>query len=173
MRSTAPGFAKPSVVADKLPRKWVFSRALSAMAAALPCTATDWRLSDVASEAIMEWAKSPRARGQAWTVEAHPVAQENDAERAVQAALAIQRALSELNGKNAGTGKLVLAARIPQRAGGDGERAKYSATCQTSRPGRRRWPSRARCGHGAGARQMRLVSPSSAAATNSMACPNR
>jgi class 3 adenylate cyclase len=42
----------------------------------------------------------------------YPVAQENDAERAVRAALAIQRALSELNGKNAGTGKPVLAARI-------------------------------------------------------------
>ena len=40
------------------------------------------------------------------------MAQENDAERAVRAALAIQRALSELNGKNAGTGKPVLAARI-------------------------------------------------------------
>ena len=33
----------------------------------------------------------------------YPVAQENDAERAVQAALAIQRALAELNRKNAST----------------------------------------------------------------------
>jgi class 3 adenylate cyclase len=42
----------------------------------------------------------------------HPVAQENDAERAVRAALAIQRALAELNRKNADTGKPALAARI-------------------------------------------------------------
>jgi class 3 adenylate cyclase len=42
----------------------------------------------------------------------YPVAQENDAERAVRAALAIQRSLMELNRKNDGTGKPVLAARI-------------------------------------------------------------
>ena len=42
----------------------------------------------------------------------YPVAQENDAERAVRAALAIQRALAELNRKNAGTGKPALNARI-------------------------------------------------------------
>src|ERR1700758_2035269 len=42
----------------------------------------------------------------------YPVAQENDAERAVRAALSIQRALSELNRKNEGTGKSLLAARI-------------------------------------------------------------
>ena len=42
----------------------------------------------------------------------YPMAQENDAERAVRAALAIQRALAELNRKNAGSGKPELAARI-------------------------------------------------------------
>ena len=42
----------------------------------------------------------------------YPVAQENDAERAVRAALAIQRSLTELNRKNEGTGKPSLAARI-------------------------------------------------------------
>jgi class 3 adenylate cyclase len=42
----------------------------------------------------------------------YPVAQENDAERAVRAALAIQRSLAELNRKNAGTGKPALSARI-------------------------------------------------------------
>jgi class 3 adenylate cyclase len=42
----------------------------------------------------------------------YPVAQENDAERAVRAALAIQRSLTELNSKNEGTGKPALAARI-------------------------------------------------------------
>ena len=42
----------------------------------------------------------------------YPMAQENDAERAVRAALAIQQALIELNRKNTGTGKPALAARI-------------------------------------------------------------
>jgi class 3 adenylate cyclase len=42
----------------------------------------------------------------------YPVAQENDAERAVRAALAVQRALAELNRKNADTGKPALVARI-------------------------------------------------------------
>ena len=42
----------------------------------------------------------------------YPVAQENDAERAARAALAIQRALAELNRKNADTAMPALAARI-------------------------------------------------------------
>jgi class 3 adenylate cyclase/predicted ATPase len=41
-----------------------------------------------------------------------PLAQENDAERAARAALAVQRALAELNRKNTGTDKPALAARI-------------------------------------------------------------
>jgi class 3 adenylate cyclase len=47
----------------------------------------------------------------------YPVAQENDAERAVRAALAIQRALAELNRKNAGSRKPALAARIAIESG--------------------------------------------------------
>jgi class 3 adenylate cyclase len=47
----------------------------------------------------------------------YPVAQENDAERAVRAALAIQRSLADLNRKNAGTGKPALAARIAIESG--------------------------------------------------------
>ena len=47
----------------------------------------------------------------------YPMSQENDAERAVRAALAIQQALIELNRKNTGTGKPALAARIAIDAG--------------------------------------------------------
>jgi class 3 adenylate cyclase len=42
----------------------------------------------------------------------YPVAQENDAERAARAALSIQRALAEVNRKNAATNKPALIARI-------------------------------------------------------------
>ena len=47
----------------------------------------------------------------------YPAAHENDAERAARAALAIQRALADLNRKNEGTGKPVLAARIGLETG--------------------------------------------------------
>ena len=42
----------------------------------------------------------------------YPLAHENDAERAARAALSIQRALADLNRKNAGSGKPELTARI-------------------------------------------------------------
>ena len=47
----------------------------------------------------------------------YPQAQENDAERAVRAALAIQRALWDLNAKNAAKGAPELAARIGLESG--------------------------------------------------------
>ena len=47
----------------------------------------------------------------------YPLAHENDAERAARAALSIQRALAELNRKNAGTAKPELAARIGLKSG--------------------------------------------------------
>ena len=47
----------------------------------------------------------------------YPLAHENDAERAVRAALAIQRALAELNRRKAGTGKPELKARIGLETG--------------------------------------------------------
>ena len=47
----------------------------------------------------------------------YPVAQENDAERAARAALALQRGLAELNRRNAAAGKPALNARIGLDAG--------------------------------------------------------
>jgi class 3 adenylate cyclase len=47
----------------------------------------------------------------------YPLAQENDAERAVRAALAIQRGLADLNRKNIAHGKPELAARIGLETG--------------------------------------------------------
>jgi class 3 adenylate cyclase len=47
----------------------------------------------------------------------YPQAQENDSERAVRAALAIQRALAELNCENSGSGRPELVARIGLESG--------------------------------------------------------
>ena len=98
----------------------------------------------------------------------YPVAQENDAERAARAALSIQRALAELNRKNAGTGKPELAARIGLETGPvvvDAAGEIYG-DAPTSRRGCRRWPSRARfwSRRGCSARSPGCLSPRSAAA---------
>jgi len=47
----------------------------------------------------------------------YPLAHENDAERAARAALSIQRALADLNRKNAGAGKPELVVRIGLETG--------------------------------------------------------
>ena len=78
----------------------------------------------------------------------YPHAQENDAERAVRAALAIQRALADLNARNARSGAPELSARIgiEMRAlSWSTLPAKCSAMRRTSRRGCRRRPNRGRC----------------------------
>ena len=77
----------------------------------------------------------------------YPRAQENDAERAVRAALAIQRALGELNARNAIKGAPELSARIGLAMGPVvvDARARSLATRRISPRAYRRPPSRARC----------------------------
>ena len=73
-------------------------------------------------------------------------AQENNSERAVRAALAIQRALAELNAKNAGSGRRnssPASALKPARSWWS-RPARCSATRRISQRGFRRWPSRER-----------------------------
>ena len=66
----------------------------------------------------------------------YPVAQENDAERAARAALSIQRALAEVNRKNAAAGKPALNARIGIEIGPVVVRqARFTAMRLTSRHG--------------------------------------
>jgi hypothetical protein len=89
----------------------------------------------------------------------YPHAQENDAERAVRAALAIQRALAELNARNVAAGVPELAARIGLDSGPvvvDGQ-AKCSARRRTSPHGYRAPPSRLDPHHGDGAAADRRV----------------
>ena len=63
----------------------------------------------------------------------YPVAQENDAERAVRAALSIQRALAEVNRKNAGLGKPPLEAPM-RRAPAQPPRKPAGELFRGSRP---------------------------------------
>ena len=106
----------------------------------------------------------------------YPVAQENDAERAVRAALSIQQALAELNRKN--VGKPSLSARIGIELGlvaVDSGQAKSSATRPMSRRGCKRSPNRARfwsrrlCS----AKPPACSSSRSAATMNSKVCPSQ
>ena len=73
----------------------------------------------------------------------YPVAQENDAERAVRAVLAIQRALTELNRKNEGSGKPALAGLTAIDIGPVviGAASEVTATWRTSPPEHRPWPN--------------------------------
>ena len=82
----------------------------------------------------------------------YPVAQENDAERAVRAALSIQRALAELNRKNEGTWKARArrAHRHRLRASG-GRRDGRDFRRRAERRGAGAGAGRAGCGHGHGA----------------------
>jgi class 3 adenylate cyclase len=77
----------------------------------------------------------------------HPIAQENDSERAVRAALRIQGALAQLNRHNAGLGRPELVARIGIESGAVVVDAaeKTSAMRPIAPPGCRRSPIRERC----------------------------
>jgi class 3 adenylate cyclase len=107
----------------------------------------------------------------------YPVAQENDAERAVRAALSIQRALAELKSKNAGLGKPVLVARIAIESGpvvvdasGEifGDVPNIAARAQTLAEPVRSWSQ-----SGCNGRSPACSSPRSAAAMNLRACRSR
>ena len=86
--------------------------------------AEDWRnlvsaYLDAASEAVTQMGGhvAKKLGDGLMALFGYPRAQENDAERAVRAALAIQRALAELNRKNAGSGCPELVARIGVESG--------------------------------------------------------
>ena len=86
--------------------------------------AEDWRnlvsaYLDAASEAVTQMGGhvAKKLGDGLMALFGYPRAQENDAERAVRAALAIQRALAELNRKNAGSGRPELVARIGVESG--------------------------------------------------------
>jgi len=86
--------------------------------------AEDWRnlvtaYLDTASEAVTQMGGhvAQKLGDGLMALFGHRTAQENDAERAIRAALAIQRALGELNSQNAGSGRPGLVARIGVETG--------------------------------------------------------
>ena len=107
----------------------------------------------------------------------YPQAQENDAERAVRAALAIQRALVEINERNAGKGAPELSARIGLESGqvvvdatGEvfGDAPNIAARVQSAaEPGSILITPRSN------GRSPDCLSPRTKASTNSRACPRR
>jgi hypothetical protein len=115
--------------------------------------AEDWRdlvnaYLDDASAAVMEMGGhvAKKLGDGLMALFGYPLAHENDAERAARAALSIQRALADLNRRNAGAGKPELIARIGSKPARRWwmRPARFTAMSRTSRRGCRRRPSPAR-----------------------------
>ena len=154
--ASAPLQVKPSPAAEAAGERRhvtvMFCDLVDSTGIAAKLDAEEWRdlvgaYLDAASAAVTEMGgKVTKKQGDGlMALFGYPVAQENDAERAARAALAIQRSLAELNRKNAGSGKPALAARIAIDSGRwwSKRQARFSATRPTSRRAPRRWPSRA------------------------------
>jgi class 3 adenylate cyclase len=127
--TAAPASAQPMAVTTAMPapeatgeRRHVtvmFCDLVDSTGIAAKLDAEEWRdlvgaYLDAASAAVVEMGgKVAKKLGDGlMALFGYLMAQENDAERAVRAALAIQRSLAELNRQNASSGKPALAARI-------------------------------------------------------------
>ena len=109
----------PHVSAERRPITVMFCDLVGSTGLAAQLDAEDWR--DLVSEYLDQASAAVAGFGGhvlkrlgdgLMALFGYPQAQENDAERAVRAALAIQRALGELNARNAATGTPELSARI-------------------------------------------------------------
>ena len=109
----------PQLSAERRPITVMFCDLVGSTSLASNLDAEDWRdlvgaYLDAASEAVTSYGGHVlKELGDGlMALFGYPRAQENDAERAVRAALAIQRSLAETNVRNAGKGAPDLAARI-------------------------------------------------------------
>jgi len=105
--------------AERRPIAVMFCDLVGSTSLALRLDAEDWRdlvsaYLDAASEAVTELGGHvlKKLGDGLMALFGYPRAQENDSERAVRAALLIQRALAELNRRNAGSSRPELVARI-------------------------------------------------------------
>jgi class 3 adenylate cyclase/tetratricopeptide (TPR) repeat protein len=116
---SAPPKGRPQVSAERRPITVMFCDLVGSTSLAAQLDAEDWRdlvgaYLDQASAAVAGFGGHvlQRLGDGLMALFGYPQAQENDAERAVRAALAIQRALGELNVRNAAKGARELSARI-------------------------------------------------------------
>ena len=117
--SPAPPKKDPELSAERRPITVMFCDLVGSTTISAGLDAEDWRnlvsaYLDAASEAVTQMGgRVAKKLGDGlMALFGHPIAQENDSERAVRAALAIQHALAELNRDNAGSGHPELVARI-------------------------------------------------------------
>ena len=114
-----PTSLAPSMTAERRPITVMFCDLVGSTSLAAKLDAEDWRnlvnaYLDEASAAVTGFGGHvlKKLGDGLMALFGYPQAQENDAERAVRAALAIQRALAELNARNAAKGAPELSARI-------------------------------------------------------------
>ena len=118
--ATPPAAPEPSsAVAERRPITVMFCDLVGSTSLAAKLDPEDWRnlvgsYLDAASAAVTSLGGHvlKKLGDGLMALFGYPQAQENDAERAVRAALAIQRALADLNARNAKTGAPELSARI-------------------------------------------------------------
>ena len=114
----------PEPAAERRPITVLFCDLVGSTSLAAKLDAEDWRTLlnaylDAASTAVTAFGGHvlKRLGDGLMALFGYPAAQENDAERAVRAALAIQRALADLNARNAARGAPELKARIGIESG--------------------------------------------------------
>jgi class 3 adenylate cyclase/tetratricopeptide (TPR) repeat protein len=120
----APATRLPDASAERRHLTVMFCDLVGSTTISAALDAEDWRnlvsaYLDAASEAVAQMGgRVAKKLGDGlMALFGHPIAQENDSERAVRAALAIQRALAELNQRNARSGRPELVARIGVECG--------------------------------------------------------
>jgi class 3 adenylate cyclase len=119
VRTRTPSVAAQSISAERRPITVMFCDLVGSTSLAAKLDAEDWRnlvgsYLDEASAAVSGLGGHvlKKLGDGLMALFGYPQAQENDAERAVRAALAIQRALVEINARNASKGAPELSARI-------------------------------------------------------------
>jgi class 3 adenylate cyclase len=115
----APPQKAAVIAAERRPVTVLFCDLVGSTALAGQLDAEDWRdlvggYAEASREAVISYGGHvlKKLGDGLMALFGYPLAQENDAERAVRAALAIQRALGELNARNANQGLPELSARI-------------------------------------------------------------